>query len=453
MERQSSSNEEALRSANFGRLASKLCIPAILVMLVTVIYHMADVFFISKTGDPNQVAAVSLASPMFSILSGLGVLLGSGGCTAVSLALGRGEHDKIKRISAFCMYGSLAIGVIFAVLVLPFLPTICGWLGADAETAGFTGDYLRIIAIGAPIIMFTNVVPSLIRADGSTVNSMIGNMIGTVGNIILDPILILVMKWNVTGAAIATIAGNTLAMVYYVFFIRTKGKVYEASPRMFGFRREIIGPVLSLGLPMSISTILQSISGAIANNLMMQYGAVAVTAQSVASRVGMLITMTVMGICIGMQPAISFNYSAKNRSRLIELIWKTTALAIAVGTILTVFSLLFREQILAAFINEEEVLSIGRICLLATVIIGHVYGFYQMSTTYLQSTGKAKSAIIVSLLEKGFVYVPILFIAKALFGMNGVIFSGTVTTVISMIVSLYFCYRTFRKELAHEANP
>ena len=93
-------NEEMLRSGKYPALVGKLCVPAILIMLVMVLYHMADVFFIGQTGDPNKVAAVSLASPMFSILSGLGVLLGNGGCTAISLSLGRSEYDRIRKISA-----------------------------------------------------------------------------------------------------------------------------------------------------------------------------------------------------------------------------------------------------------------------------------------------------------------------------------------------------------------
>ena len=441
MSEQISSNEEALRSASFGKLARKLCIPAILIMLVNVIYHMADVFFIGKVGDNNMIAAVSLASPMFSIL------LGTGGCTAVSLALGRGERDQIKRISAFCLYGSVIIGVIFSVFTLLLLPTICLWLGADADTLGFTQDYLRVIAMFAPVIMFTNVAPSLIRADGSTLNSMVGNLIGTVGNIVLDPILILGLKWNVTGAAVATVLGNIAAAVYYIWFITKKGTLYAASSKLFSLKKDVVVPVISMGLPMSVSTILQSVSGAIANNLMMGYTAVALSAQSVASRIGMLISMTVMGICMGMQPAVSFNYSAKNTKRLIEIIWKTTALAVATGTILSVLAIIFRDPLILAFVDDPEAVKIGRVCLLASVIIGPIYGFYQMSTSYLQSTGKAKEALTVSLLEKGLIYIPILLIAHAIFGMYGIIFAGTVTTVLSMIVSLAFSYRTFRKDM------
>ena len=105
--RNANNNEEMLRSGNYWSLALKLCVPAILIMLVNVLYHMADVFFIGQTGDPNKVTAVTLASPLFSVLSGLGVLLGNGGCTSISLALGKQDYGKIRKISSFCIWAAL----------------------------------------------------------------------------------------------------------------------------------------------------------------------------------------------------------------------------------------------------------------------------------------------------------------------------------------------------------
>ena len=441
------SNEEMLRSGSYRQLAVKLCVPAILIMLVMVLYHMADVFFIGQTGDPNKVAAITLASPLFSILSGFGVLLGNGGCTAISLALGRGEHDRVRKISSFCVWAAVAIGVVFMTVVLGLMEPVCRLLGANADTADFTAEYLRVIALGAPVLMLTNVVPALIRADGSTTDSMIGNMIGTVLNIALDPLLISTFGMGVRGAAIATVAANLASLLYFVYFLRTKGKVYSVSPRQFTLRKEIVLPVLSLGLPMSISTILGSVSGTVANNLMMQYGAVAVSGQSVASRIGQLISMTVMGICMGMQPAISFNYGAKNRARLIEILQKTTGLAVVAGTALSLLCLALRDQLLNAFLNDPEVLAIGRVCLLASIVVGPFFGFYQICTTYLQASGKSKPAIIVSLLEKGLVYIPMLFLMKLTFGMYGVVFAAAVTTVVSAVAALRFSYLDFQKEL------
>ena len=445
--RQDTANEEMLRSGNYWTLAKKLCLPAVLIMLVMVIYHMADVFFIGQTGDPNKVAAVSLASPMFSILSGLGVLLGNGGCTAISLALGKGDYTKIKKISSFCVWAAMVVGFIFLAVVLGLMEPVCRLLGADSETFDFTVEYLRVIAIGAPIIMLTNVVPALIRADGSTTDSMIGNMVGTVLNIALDPLMITTFGMGVTGAALATVIANAASLVYYAYFLRTKGKIYSVNPRHISFEKDVVWTVISLGLPMSFSTILGSVAGTIANNLMMSYGSIAVAGQSVASRIGQIISMVVMGVCMGMQPAISFNYSARNKPRLTEILIKTTGLSVALGTALSLLCLIFRDQLLNAFLDNSNVLEIGRVCLLASIVIGPFYGFYQICTTYLQSAGKSKEAIIVSLLEKGLVYIPMLLLMNWLFRMYGIIFAGTVTTVISAVAALTFCYKDYRKEL------
>ena len=440
-------NEEMLRSGAFRTLVGKLCVPAILIMLVMVLYHMADVFFIGQTGDANKVAAVTLASPMFSVLSGLGVLLGNGGCTAISLSLGKGEYGAIKKISAFAVWGAIVIGLVFAAVVLPLMDPVCRMLGANEETRGFTAEYLRVIAIGAPVIMLTNVVPALIRADGSTTDSMIGNMLGTVLNIALDPLLISVLNMGVSGAAIATVAANIVSLCYYVYFLRTKGKIYSASPTDISFEKKVVWTVISLGLPMSCATVLGSVSGTIANNLMMQYGSVAVAGQSVAGRIGQMISMTVMGVCMGMQPAISFNYSAKNHKRLTEILMKTTGLAVIAGTVLSALCLIFRDQLLSAFLDDPNVLEIGRVCLFASIVIGPFFGFYQICTTYLQASGKSKEAVIVSLMEKGIVYIPVLFLMSRLFKMYGIIFSATVTTVLSAVAALHFCYKDYRKEL------
>ncbi len=440
-------NEEMLRSGNYWLLARKLCIPAILIMLVMVLYNMADIFFIGQTGDSNKVTAVTLASPMFAILSGLGVLLGSGGCTAISLALGKQDYERIKKISAFCIWASIITGIIFAVVVLLLMNPVCRILGCNNETFTFTAEYLRIIAIGAPFIMLTNVIPSLIRADGSTTNSMIGNLIGTVLNIALDPLLILVFDLGVTGAAIATVAANCASLVYFIVFLRTKGKIYSFSPLQISLKKNIITPVVSLGLPISIATILGSVSSTVANNMMMKYGSVAVASNSVAGRIGQLISMTVMGICMGMQPAISFNYSSKNKKRLTEILQKTTGLAFVIGTILSLFCFIFRDQLLNAFLNDPNVLSIGRICILASVIIGPFFAFYQICCTYLQSIGKSKPAIIVSLLEKGLIYIPMLFVLNITFGMYGIVFATSATTILSAVVALWFSYKDFRREL------
>ena len=170
-------NQKMLEEASFSKLLLNLCLPTILIMLVMVIYNMADTFFIGQTGDPVKIAAISLCAPLFSVLSGLGTLFGSGGCTAVSLALGKKETARIKSYTSLCCCGSLFIGFLFLLIVLLAVKPISLALGADGDTLSLTCSYLRIIALGAPVILFNNVFANIIRADGAAKESMISTIL------------------------------------------------------------------------------------------------------------------------------------------------------------------------------------------------------------------------------------------------------------------------------------
>ncbi|MBR3505349.1 MAG: MATE family efflux transporter [Clostridia bacterium] len=448
MRKQMINNEELLRGGRFPSLLLKLSLPAVLVTMVIVLYNIADTLFIGQTGDPNKVAAVSLASPAFTVLTGLGVLLGQGGCTAASLALGRGDYGRIRRISAFCLWAALAIGLAFAAGALVFLEPLCALLGADGQTMGFTKDYMRLCALGAPAIIFSNVAPSLIRADGSVRVGLAGNFLGTAVNIALDPLLILGLDWGVSGAALATVLGNVAASLCYLRFLRGGKSVYSLSLRDVSL--SVARPVVSLGLPMACSTILMSVSSAVANNRMMMYGPTSLAAQSVAGKVGMLISMVIIGIGVGMQPAISFNYSAENKARLREIVRKTAAAAVIAGAALSGLCLAFSDSVLAAFLNNEEVLRVGKCCLYAAAAAGPFYGVYQVATTYLQATGKTGRALAAALLEKGLIFLPALFLMQAAFGMNGLIFAGAVTTLLSTVAALILCRKAVKGVKTHE---
>lgn len=448
MRKQMIDNEDLLRSGRFPSLLLRLSVPAILVTMVIVLYNIADMLFIGQTGDPNKVAAVSLASPAFTVLTGLGVLLGQGGCTAASLALGRGDYGRIRRISAFCLWTAVGIGLASAAGALLFLEPLCALLGADGQTMGFTMDYLRLCALGAPAIMFSNVAPSLIRADGSIKDGMIGNFIGTAVNLVLDPLLILALDWGVSGAALATVLGNAVAALYYLRFLCGRKDIYSLSVR--DFSRGVARPVVSLGLPMACSTILMSVSSAVANNRMMMYGPTPLAAQSVAGKVGMLISMVIIGIGTGMQPAISFNYSAGNKARLRDIVMKTAAAAVLAGAALSALCLAFCDRMLAAFLNDEEVLRVGRCCLYAAAAAGPFFGVYHVATTYLQATGKTSRALVAALLEKGLIFLPALFLMQAAFGMNGLIFTGAVTTLLSTGAALILCRTAMKEEKERE---
>lgn len=438
-------NEELLENGSFRKLFFNLCVPTIVIMLVTVLYNMADTFFIGKTNNPDKIAALSLCGPLFSILTGLGTLLGSGGCTLISLALGKRDYKKIKACTSLCFTFSLLIGFLFLLITLFTLEPVCVFLGADASTLPYVYSYVRIIALGSPIILFTNIFTNLIRADGDAVASMICNLLGTVSNIVLDALFIMVFSLDVEGAAMATVAGNLISTIYLICHIRKNPELFSLTIRNVKLEKDVVIPLLTLGIPLACSTILMSFSHIFSNRLMMSYGAAAVAAQNVAGKVGMLLTMLVMGICMGLQPAISYNHAAGNRQRVKQILQKAGLFSVFSGTVLSIVCFLLRDKLMMAFINNQEVLQLGKIMMSASVSVGPFYGFYQLCQVYLQATGKASYATIVAILDKGVFYLPVLYLLNALFGMYGAAFTATVTLFFSILAGFFFVAKWNKK--------
>ena len=219
-------NRQLFEEAPVAKAVAVMAIPTMISMLVVVIYNMADTFFIGQTGDPMKVAAVSLATPVFMVFMALGNLFGIGGSSAISRALGERKTERAKNISSFCCYGSLGLGIIMALSFLVGMNGILRLIGASENTIGYARDYLTYIAFGGPFIMFGTAFGNILRGEGAAKESMIGNMIGTITNIVLDPVMILMLDWGVVGAAVATVIGNMAASAFYLlYFLRKKSSL------------------------------------------------------------------------------------------------------------------------------------------------------------------------------------------------------------------------------------
>ncbi len=430
-------NEKALREGSVGRLLLSMSLPVILVMMVNVIYNMADVFFLGKTGDTVQVAAVSLAGPLFSAFSAVNTLLGFGACTASSMALGRGEGKRISQYASFALYAALFLGVVFLAAVWVFTTPLLSLLGAKEEMIPYTAEYLRIFSLGAPFMIAAGAMGNVLRADGGSKEAVLASMAGTCLNIVLDPLMISGLRMGVLGAALATDIGNFVSFIAVLAASKKKGIHLGASH--FTLRRDVSIQVLSLGLPMAAGTLLMSFSGTFANRLLVGFGSDAVAAHSVAGKAGMLVSMLVMGLCMGVQPAVSYAYGQKNQQRLKQLVLGTAIYAVLVGAILSAAFVLLRRQFVGMFLDTPAVIDIGESMVIAGLATAAVSGIYQMCQVYLQGTGKVNFATFTALLQKGIVYIPVLYLMHAISGLTGLIWSSAVTDVIATVVSILLC--------------
>ena len=440
---QKTANTLVFDNTSAWRLLWKMSIPSVITTLVMLVYNMADVFFIGQTNDSMQVAAVSLCGPVFSMLSALGMLLGNGGLIRGATLFGEGKKDQVRSVSAFCFWGAVFTGVLVSLGILVAKNSILRLLGASEQTVGFAGSYLSIMACGAPLMMFCQSFSSLLRADGRVKEPMYGNIIGTVTNIVLDPIFILVFGWGVSGAAIATVVANAINAIYLLWLVNNK-PVFSINPRDIRFKWDSTGAVLILGFPMAISTLLTSFSGVLNNNILASYGDVFIAANGVASKLRMVVNMIVMGICMGIQPAISYYHGAREHKKMSLLLKSTALTTVIIGSIIAALNILMRDTLVSIFIDDPDVIRYGRQMVTCSMLSGPFQGIYQLSTTFLQATGNFILATGMAILRQ-VVFVPILLLCNLMFGFDGLVFSSSISTILCTLIGVAVCFIWIKK--------
>lgn len=439
-------------TAPVPKAVAKMAIPTMLSMLITVIYNMVDTFFVGQTGDASQVAAVSLGTPVFMLIMAIGVVFGAGGSSVIARALGQNDHKRIRQVSSFCFYAVLGAGVIMIGLLLAGMGGILNVLGASESTRAFAGEYLLWISIGAPFIMLSNALSNIIRSVGAAKEATVGMMAGTVLNIILDPILILGLGWGVRGAAIATVIGNLANTAYYLWYLLRHKDLLSCAPQDFRCRG-VIGAVVAVGLPTALNNIMMSVSNILLNNFLGGYGDTAVAAMGVATKANMLVVLLQLGLALGVQPLIGYNYGAKNIQRLKSITKFSLGCTLVLGVALTAVYYFAADAIVGVFISDAQVVANGVPMLRALMVSAPLLGILFVFSNALQAMGKAVPSLLLSISRQGFVFIPLLFILNPLFGLQGIIYAQPAADLFSVALSAILFVTIVKRETHRHEQP
>lgn len=442
---------ELMGKMKISKAVAKMAIPSVISSLVTVVYNMADTFFVGQTGDSLQVAAVSLTNPIFILMMAFANMLGMGGSAVLSVALGEKNELRAKKTSSFVTYASLIIGIIFAAVLIIFMNPILTLFGANEQTYEFARGYTFHISYGAPFIIWSAAASFIVRAEGASREAMIGSMIGTIANIVLDPIFISVLDQGTAGAAIATTIGNVLASAYYLWYFLKKSRVLSIHWEHFTVKEGILKRTCSSGLPTAIFSALMSVSTIVLNQLLVVYGNDPVAAIGIVFKANMFITFLQMGLANGVQPLLGYNYGSGDMARFQGVERYTKKCCLVTGVIATVLYFVFREPIIRLFISDEGVVSYGVEMLVAYMLSGPVIGILFVNMNCMQSVGHAFPATVLSVLRQGILLIPLLYVLRALFGLNGVILGQSVTDYIAVVLSI-FLWRKIRRSLPSGAG-
>lgn len=413
-----------------------LALPVVMSKIISMIYNMVDIYFIGRTGNANLVAGVSICAPVFLLMVSLGDLFGLGGSSVMSRLFGQKKDEDGRRVSSFTFYSAIATGVLITVIMLIFQTPILHMLGAEGEVLSYAAEYYIWIALGAPFIILTLIPTNQLRTEGLANIAMIGSIVGSVVNMVLDPVFIFGLGMGAGGAAIATVLGNIVTDIIFVVCIRKKSQKLTVDIKMAKVDLAIVGAVFAIGLPSSLNNLMNSFGTALLNRGLASYGADKVAAMGIASKVNMLVAMIMIAFAFGAQALIGYNYGAGNRSRLREILkfdlLVQMLIAIAGGALLMIFA----PSMIRLFMNDAVIVEAGTL-ILRRMLLGLPFtGIFLVCSTLFMSAGKSLPTLIMSLSRQGIVFAAALFILSRTLGYTGVITAQPVADMLSALLAV-----------------
>lgn len=432
-------NTSLFSDAPVSKAVLSLAIPTVISQLITVVYNMADTFYVGQLNDPLQVAAATLAMPVFMFLTAFANLFGLGGSSLISRCLGSNNKAKARHTSAFCIWMGIVVALIYGILIVILEPVLFPILGASSETWEYCAQYVFwTIGVGAIPTVMNAEFAHLIRAEGYAKPAAFGVAFGGILNIILDPIFIFLFGMEIRGAAIATMLSNLLAMIYFLWFlykIRLE-TVITPSPKEISFGDNIPKEVITVGLPGFVMTMMSTISNTALNHIVASYSSKAIAGMGIAKKIDLLAYAIAQGMTQGTLPLIGYNYTAGNIERMKQSI-KTAALYSLIVAFGGMFLLYFLAvPIIQCFIQDVETVQYGQTFLKVICLACPTTAINFMVITIFQAVGQRVKPLILSLLRKGSIDVLFMILFNHLFGMSGIAWATPAADWIAFVISL-----------------
>lgn len=449
---------------NINKLLLSFALPCVISMLINSIYNIVDQIFIGKGVGTLGNAATNVIFPLVIIFNAVAGLIGNGAAANLSLKLGEGKKEEGGKIIGSAVTISFILALILSVLSYIFLPKLVYMFGCTNSVYKYAIDYGRIIILGAPFMIIYSSLSQLIRADGSPKYSMILLVIGAIINIILDPIFIFGFHLGVKGGAIATVIGQVVSFIMAIFYLK-KVKSVKLNKSSFFIDRSILR-TLGLGLSSFITQGTVLALFIFMNNMTTKYGVytkygadIPLSVYGVISKINSLFISTILGISIGAQPIIGYNYGAGNYKRVKETLRKVLIINCVVGICFNIIFFLFPESIVSIFISKTD--SNYKLFLEFAVVICHSFlllmgiNFLEMTTSIVvQSLGNVKKATMVSFIRQIILFIPLACILCITFnkGIYGVLNAGPIADSITFIIAIFVLKSEYKKLSKMEQN-
>lgn len=414
----------------------KMGLPLVAGMFVMVLYNLVDTFFIGLMKDDYQLAAVNLAYPVMMVMIAVANMVGTGAASLIARSMGKNDMEKANHTLSVGIMLTIVLSVILSALGFALLAQIVTGLGAKDNTYLFTRQYVEVLFIGSILTMGNYILGQLLRSEGSVKYSVVGMLVGTVANMILDPVFIFGLHLEIKGAAIATILGNGIGMLTSLAFYLTGKTILMPSIAKMNPTKEILKEIFWVGVPATLETLLTSVAYIVNNNLAVNYGELTVAAMGIAQKIMSFGSYIYQGMAAGNQPIMGYNYGAKNYKRMLQILKAGVVVVSSMEFCVMAVCGIFAPVLIDIFTDSMDVIQIGSKVLRTIMFILPFVGAISMSRTTFQAMGKPQYAFVITLVRQLILYIPLLLILNKQFGFNGMIWAQPVTEAIMMIASV-----------------
>lgn len=443
-------NLQMLAEGNMTKTLLKLCLPSVAAMAITGVYNIVDAYFIGRMGSTDAVGALSVLFPLLMILTAVGSGISVGAGSLVSRLLGGCEQEKAQKAVAAAMILALAAGVLFTVFGIVFAKPLLRLLGASDAILPFALKYTRWFLSGSVFVMADIVLAGTIRAEGNALYPTIALLSGTVLNIVLDPLFIFSLQLGITGAAIATVFSYIVTFGLLLAYYTSKRSAVSLKKIAFSsLNKQNTIETIAVGVPVLMKQTLTAVGFAIVNAFIAPYGAAALAASGICTKINSFVIVIIIGMTQGFMPVAGFNYGAKNHKRVIESVKVALMMSLVFSIVCIVFYLFFGGGLVSLFSTDVAVIALGTTFMQAfsTCILFNAAAF-MIESLYL-AAGKARVSLLFSF-SRLFLLLPLVFVLSSIFKQNGIIYAMPAADILFCVGIAMPLYVHFIRSLKRE---
>lgn len=432
---------------------AKMAIPTIVSQLITLIYNIADTWFIGQTNNPYMVAASSLVLTIFLMTAALANLFGVGGGNLVVRLLGGKDEEEAKKAASLSLVMAAGASLTFSVLCFLFMDPLLRLLGASDYTIGYAKQYLTfVVVIGAVPTVLANTMSAMVRNIGHSKEAGFGLGMGGVLNVILDPIFMFVIfpdGYQVAGAAVATMLSNVITLIYFILtYQKLKGETVLSLPRRVEkIRKDSLSSLFSVGIPAAMSLLLFDLTTMVINRLAAGHGDTQLAAIGIVLKVERLPLNIGIGICLGMTPLVAYNYASKNHKRMKEFFSAARFAGLVISVLCVVFYRFCAPYIVRVFISDADTVRYGTEFLQSRCFATPFMFLSFHMVHFMQAVNRGKVSFQLAVIRQICLNIPILILLNHFFGMSGIVWTQLIADAINVVVS-YIIYRRLIGKIA-----